>query len=245
MTTLETSSQPKLAPTLLTANLVDCEFLPNNIHRLWLKLPDNTHFSYRAGQYLYLVLADGEERPYSIASAPDKHILEFHIHHQPGDHTFTHLLFDELLRTKTIRLHGPFGHCVYHPPKQERWILLAGGTGLAPCKAMIEAAINDSNRKPIDLYWGVRSLHHLYADDLLNQWQTEHSWFRYIPVLFTADKTILDYRFGMVHEALLEDYPSLQSLLVYASGPVPMVLSAQKYLFEQGLPTEQFCSDYT
>jgi CDP-4-dehydro-6-deoxyglucose reductase len=193
-----------------------------------------------------LVLENGEERPYSIANAPQDHLLEFHIHCSSAESNFTHDLFQELLETKTIRLHGSFGHCVYHIPKQERWILLAGGTGLAPCKAIIEAAIADPHHtKNIELYWGVRTPEHLYEKKLLEQWQNTYSWFHWTPVIFNPELGDGDYRMGMVHDALIEDYPDLSDIFVYASGPAAMVLSAHQALLEYGLSPEQFCSDYT
>lgn len=240
MATPAGSAQP-----IVTAELVDCEFLPHGVRRVWLRLPSNTSFSYQAGQYLFLVLNNGEERPYSIANAPKDNILEFHIHHPPVETNFTHFLFKELLETKKIQLHGSYGHCVYHTPEQERWILLAGGTGLAPCKAIIEAAIAHGSEKPIELYWGVRTPEHLYEIELLEKWRKQYAWFHWTPVIFNPETANGDHRMGMVHEALIEDYPDLSSLFVYASGPAPMVLSSHTALLAEGLPGTQFWSDYT
>lgn len=228
---------------ILTARLVNCEFLFDGVRRLWLEVP--TTFHYRAGQYIYLTLANGDERPYSIANAPHDNLLEFHIHYHSTDNAFTHELFKELLDTKAIQFRGPAGQCIYPSPAPEQWILLAGGTGLAPCKAFIEEAIQHEHTKPVHLYWGARSAEHLYLDTLLKKWEREHSWFKYTPILFTNPELAGAYRHGMVHEAVLQDHPALNSLQVFASGPAPMVFAAQKALLAASLPPGHFSSDYT
>ena len=209
------------------------------------ELPKDTTFSYQAGQFVYLVLANGDERPYSIASAPNNNLLEFHIHYHSGDNAFTHALFNELLANKSIRLHGPKGNCIYHLPAAKHWALLAGGTGLAPCKAIIEAAIQHQHTKPIHLYWGARTTEHLYFHQELLAWQQQHPWFTYTPVLFEQQHAGPDYQYGMVHEIVCRDYPHLAEVDVYASGPAIMVFAAQEYLRRHGLPDGQFSSDYT
>ena len=213
------------------------------MRRLWLEVPHT--FNYSAGQYIYLILANGEERPYSIASAPHENLLEFHIHYHPADNAFTHELFTELLNTKTIQFRGPEGKCVYPAQPPEQGILLAGGTGLAPCKALVEAAIQHQHSKPVHLYWGVRTPEHLYLNSLLKKWEREHAWFKYTPVLFTSPELAGEYRYGMVHDTMLQDYAEHSTLQVFASGPAVMVFAAQKALLENGLSATQFCSDYT
>ena len=232
-------------PYYITATLIDCEFLFDGVRRVWLALPENSTLTYQAGQYIYLTLADGEERPYSVANAPANNILELHIHYHSGGADFTHELFNELLNTRKIRLHGPAGHCYYHVPTQPRWVLLAGGTGLAPCKAIIEAAIAAQHPQFIHLYWGVRSPQHLYLHTQLTQWTQHHNWFTYTPVIFSTPEKHSAYRYGKVQEEMLKDYPQVQDLFVYTAGPAPMIFACQEYLLSHSLPADQFCSDYT
>lgn len=229
--------------TYYTARLVNCDFLHDNVRRLWLEVP--SHFSYQSGQYIFLQLRNGEERPYSIACAPHENLLEFHIHYHATENAFTRVLFAELLEHKTIALRGPEGYCVYPTVAPDPWILLAGGTGLAPCKALVETAIQHQHDKPVHLYWGVRSPDHLYLNTLLHKWERDYPWFRYTPVLFTTETFAQDYRYGMVHEAALQDYPSLSNAMVFASGPAVMVYAAQEALLSHGLSESQFFSDYT
>lgn len=143
-----------------------------------------------------------------------------------------------------MRFRGPEGACTYPATEPEQWILLAGGTGLAPCKALIEAAIQNHHTKPVHLYWGVRSAEHLYLDSLLKKYQRENPWLEYTPVLFTNPEFAAGYRHGMVHEAAIQDH-LLANIQVFASGPAVMVHAAQKALLEKGLPTKHFHSDYT
>ena len=101
-------------------------------------------FTFRAGQLAELGPVDARElSPYSIASAPDEaardNAIEFLIrvdaHQRWGDG------FEPLRRGQRLRLRGPFGRFTFpdHPLERE-FIFIAGGTGIAPLRAMIRHA---------------------------------------------------------------------------------------------------------
>ena len=91
------------------------------------------------------------------------------------------------------------------------------------------------------LYWGVRHRDDLYLLDLTERWQREHDNFQVVPVL--SDGQPGDGwtgRRGLVHEAMLEDFPDLSGFEVYACGSVKMVEAAVPAFLAQGLG-ESFC----
>jgi NAD(P)H-flavin reductase len=124
----------------------------------------------------------------------------------------------------------------------ERPILfLAGATGFAPIKSILEDAFRRGVRRPMELYWGVRTARDLYLLDTVERWQREHANFRFVPVLSEAgDDASWTGRRGYVHEALLADHPDLTGYEVYACGSVRMVEAAVPDFIAHGLG-ERFC----
>ena len=95
------------------------------------------------------------------------------------------------------------------------------------------------------LYWGGRVKADLYLMNLANQWQQQYSNFKFIPVL--SEPSPMDNwmgRTGLVHQAVMQDYPSLAHQQVYACGSPLMVKAAyQDFTSQNQLPKDAFFSD--
>ena len=77
--------------------------------------------------------------------------------------------------------------------------------------------------------------------DLTERWQREHDNFQVVPVLSDgAPGDGWTGRRGLVHEAMLEDFPDLSGHEVYACGSVRMVEAAVPDFLAHGL-AESFC----
>jgi len=127
-------------------------------------------------------------------------------------------------------------------------VLLAGGTGFAPIKAVIEHAFHQGIDRQMVLYWGARAKADLYLPALPMQWAREHDNFTFIPVL--SDPLPGDNwagRTGLVHQAVLDDFESLAGYQVYACGAPAMTdVAKQTFVAERGLPEgEFFCDAFT
>lgn len=210
-----------------------------------LKLPANERLQYLAGQYIDLLLKDGRRRSFSIATPPESDaLLELHIRHVPGGY-FSDALFNEYKGREILRFEGPLGTFYLREETDKPLIFVAGGTGFAPIKAVIEHALHHQLPRPMALYWGVRSLRDLYLPDLPGNWEAQHPEFRFIPVL--SDPLPEDRwagRTGLVHKAVMADYPDLSAFQVYACGGPAMIAAAkQDFMAERGLPAEQFFAD--
>ena len=123
-------------------------------------------------------------------------------------------------------------------------ILLASGTGFAPIKAIIEHAIHKGIKRPMTLYWGCRVRADLYLDELAQRWASEHG-ITYIPVL--SEPRAEDNwtgRSGFVHQAVMQDFPTMAALQVYACGAPIVIDSARRDFSAQcALPPEEFFCD--
>lgn len=210
---------------------------------LSLKLPVNERLQFLAGQYIEFLLKNGKTRAFSIANAPyAAGLLELHIRHVVGgeftSHVFTHMKEKDILR-----LRGPLG-TFFLRDADKPIIFVAGGTGFAPIKSMIEQALHQGIRRPITLYWGARKRSGLYFDALPMQWATEYPHIRYVPVLSEPDAADAWHgRTGQVHHAVLQDHPDLSPFQIYVCGAPALTENALKDFTAQGLPADEFFAD--
>src|SRR5690606_32570410 len=105
-----------------------------------LKLPTNEKFRFLAGQYVDLLLRSGLRRSFSMANAPeDGTLLQLHIRNYGGP--FSQHVFGAMKEKDILRVEGPFGTFFLREDSDKPVILLAGGTGFAPIKSIVEHAL--------------------------------------------------------------------------------------------------------
>lgn len=210
-----------------------------------LKLPASEQFLFRAGQYIDILLRGGKRRSFSIGNAPaNADHLELHIRRVP-DGNFTHHVFSAMKVRDILRFEGPLGSFFLREDSDAPVVLVAGGTGFAPIKGIIEHAIEQGMTRPMTLYWGSRDRAGLYMAELAEGWAARFSWFKFVPVL--SDKTgdgPWQGREGLVHEAVMADVPDLSAYQVYACGAPAMIDAArQDFIARCNLPADQFFAD--
>ena len=217
------------------------ERLAEDVMRIELKLPASENFAFRAGQYIDILLADGQRRSFSIANAPhDGGHLELHVRRINGGR-FTAHVFEAMKEKEILRFEGPHGSFWLREDSARPIVMVAGGTGFAPIKGIIEHAIHIGLTRPITLYWGSRTRGGLYMDELARSWQTALPGLRYVPVL--SDE-VWDGRQGLVHQAVLDDFADLSGHEVYVCGAPVMVDAARSsFCASRGLPEDAFFAD--
>lgn len=215
---------------------------------LKLQLPVGKSFPFLAGQYLDILLRDGRRRSFSMANRPESDgisedgIIELHVRHLPGG-VFSSFVFDGLAVRDTIEIEGPHGNFHLRAEQNPRpAILLAGGTGFAPAKAIVEDEISRGSLRPLYLYRGARSRDGLYLHELCMDWASRHSHIRYLPVV-SDDVADWSGRTGPVHQAVLDDFADLHQCEVYACGPEPMIAAARIAFGAKGLAETDFHFD--
>jgi CDP-4-dehydro-6-deoxyglucose reductase len=210
-----------------------------------LKLPSTERLQFLAGQYIDFLLKDGKRRSFSLATPPHRdELLELHIRHVPKGF-FTDQLFTTYKGREILRMEGPLGAFYLREESDKPIIFVAGGTGFAPIKAMIEHALYSHVDRPMVLYWGARAKRDLYLPDLPGTWQQESPGFTYIPVL--SDPLPEDDwpgRTGFVHAAVMADFPDLSGYQVYACGAPAMIDAARRdFTARCRLPEDEFYAD--
>lgn len=234
----------EIAIRKLPCRVTEIEKLNHDVIRLYLKLPKSERLQFLAGQYIDLLLREGKKRSFSLANAPhNDDTLELHIRHYEGG-LFSEYAFHELKESTLLRFEGPLGTFFLREDSKRPMIMVAGGTGFAPIKGIIEHALHLGDKRPIHFYWGARKEEDLYLHQLAQSWADEHEHIEYTPVLSeTEDGDPWQGRTGFVHEAILEDIKDVSGYEVYTCGPPPMVHAVLDSFVERGLSAEYIYSD--
>jgi CDP-4-dehydro-6-deoxyglucose reductase len=228
----------------LPCRIAAIERLNHDVMMLKLKLPATDRLQYLAGQYIDLLLKDGRHRSFSLANPPhDDDYLELHIRHVEGGE-FTSEVFDHMHVKDILRIEGPHGQFFLREDSSRPIIFMAGGTGFAPVKAMLQHALAAGITRPMHLYWGVRAREDLYMHEFMEKLATEHDHIQYTPVLSEPkEEDSWMGHSGYVHEAILADHADLSSFEIYAAGPPVMVYAGRDHFPAQGLDLQHYISD--
>jgi len=228
----------------LRCRVASKDLLAHDVMRLRLALPEGERLQFLAGQYVDIVLRDGRRRAFSLASSPlaDDH-LELHVRLVP-DGEFSGYVFSHLPERALLRVRGPLGAFYLRERSERPVVFVAGGTGFAPIKGIIEHVLARGLGRPMHLYCGVRAKRDLYMDAIAGRWAHEHEWLRYVPVL-SEPRPEDDWsgRTGLVHEAVLADLGDLSGFDVYTSGPPVLVSAVRETFRERGLDLAHLYAD--
>ncbi|HWE16176.1 MAG TPA: 2Fe-2S iron-sulfur cluster-binding protein [Hyphomicrobiaceae bacterium] len=210
---------------------------------LTLRFPAGVRAKFRAGQYLRVMMPDGDRRNYSMANPPHENDgVELHIRHVPGGR-FSEGVLAGLAPGSKLTVELPYGQFFLRGQSTVPAIFVATGTGFAPIKSIVEDMLKRGDRRPMRLYWGGRARIDLYMLDRVEKWAARMDAFSFVPVLSEASDD-WQGRTGPVHRAVLEDNPDLARVEVYACGNPLMIAAAKEdFCIEAGLPEEHFYSD--
>jgi aquacobalamin reductase/NAD(P)H-flavin reductase len=229
--------------TLTTCTVDSITPLTPNVQRVVL-VPEHP-VDFLTGQYLQLCLTEQDKRPFSLASLPGLAELELHIGASVADEYSSqalNYLQQQQQSGQPVQVEAGLGHAHLRAERDNPIVLLAGGTGFSYIYSIAQALQQQSNNRPVFLYWGVRQQASLYLLPELQQWASSQSKFRFVPVVQDADDS-WQGRTGFVHEAVLEDFVSLEAYDIYIAGPFPMVGVARDAFLKQGAHHQQMFAD--
>ena len=183
------------------------ERLAPEVMRLQLAVTDGRSVPFKAGQYINVLLDDGQRRAFSFANPPQQsNKIELHVRRIPGGR-FTGHVFEQMKNGDIVRFEGRSQLCLVYE-SDAPILLVAGATGFAPVKSILEDAFLRGVQRPMSLYWGVRRPSDFYLLDTVREWERQHANFRFCPVV--SEPVAADQwhgRTGLVHEAMLADFP--------------------------------------
>lgn len=202
---------------------------------------------HRAGQHLdvRLTAQDGyrAEREYSIASAPGEHVAITVERLDDGE--VSPYLTDELRRGDGLELRGPVGgYFVWGPEDGGPLLLVAGGSGIVPLRAMLRHRRRSGTDVAVRLLYSSRSVEDVIYRDELDEPADG------VEVFLTLTRSRPPGWTGFarrVDTALLRDvaWPFEREPLAFVCGPTSFVETVASGLVELGysparVKTERF-----
>ncbi|NLG54227.1 MAG: oxidoreductase [Rhodococcus sp.] len=179
----------------------------------------------------------------ACAPRPDG-IIELHIEIVPGGQVSGAIARD-LAPGHTVKLGAPIGtRLTIDPDTCGDLVLIAGGSGLAPMRALIQQLDQrwgTSGGAPnVLLFHGAKNRANLYSHDYLTQ-MSSREWFNYIPVV-SEDPTFAGHR-GLVGTVAAEMY-WWEGYTALVCGSPQMVEHAYGELTRVGLDPESISYEY-
>ncbi len=225
----------------MTCRVVALDDMTHDIKRIRLDVVAGGPFSFSAGQYCAVRFADLAPRDYSMANTPKDERIEFHVRHVAGGASSAYVA-DRLAVGEEVAVEGPFGTSWLREAHRGAIYALAGGSGLAPIKSMVERALDLGMAQSIRLYLGVRDERDLYLEEHFGALSARHTNLTFIPVLSEPSGPCAR-RTGYLHRALAADLDDLDGCKAYLAGPPPMVEAATALLLERGMRRKDVHAD--
>ncbi len=231
---------------IMTCRVAGAERMTHDIRQIRLEVLSGGPYVFSAGQYARVAFPGLPVRDYSMANTPDDPVLEFHVRHVPGGVSSSYA-FESLSVGEEVRVEGPFGSSWLRENHEGPIFCLAGGSGLAPIKSIVEQAITIGFGGEIRLYHGVRGEEDIFLEDHFSALAATKAGLRYTPVL-SEPRNPTSRRTGFVHDALRADIREygdgyLQRARAYLAGPPPMVEAAAGWLETAGMPPDRIHAD--
>ena len=117
-----------------------------------------------------------------------------------------------------MRVEGPLGTAHLRDNHRGPILAVAGGSGLAPIKAIVESALAGGAQQPIHLYFGVRAERDLYLEGHFRALTEQHPNLTFTPVLSEPDGPT-GRRTGYLADAVAADFADLDGFKAYLAGP--------------------------
>jgi NAD(P)H-flavin reductase/hemoglobin-like flavoprotein len=228
------------SPACWQARVVRVERAARDIALLTLR-PDQP-YRYRPGQYLSLETPHRARlwRTYSIGNAPRRDgALELHVKAVPEGWVSGALVWHTRVGD-VLRLGPPMGSMPLDPGAGPDLLLVAGGTGVAPFKAMIEGLIGWNVSRSVHLFVGARRAEDLYQLGGLLRLAERYPWLTVIGAV--SDDPTFPGRRGLISDvaAMAGNWTRHQ---VYVSGSAPMIRATVAALRQRQVPIEQIRHD--
>lgn len=214
--------------------------LTHDIRGVRLRLADRTAFDFLPGQYVRFTMDGAPPRDYSIASQPDAPEIELEVRGVPKGRTSSRILYGLAVGDR-VRVEGPFGSAFLRPAHDGPIVAVAGGSGLAPIRSIVESALRADPDRRVRLYFGARAERDVYHADRFERLAALHPNFAYVPLL--SGERVTGRRFGRVPDALAADRLDVAGAKAYVAGPPAMVEAATAALLGLGLAAADVHAD--
>lgn len=231
------------------AEVVALRDLTPDIREITLQLRSPPAMDFKAGQYIQLRIPPYEQsrrtiyRAYSLASPPSASgRLELEVR-QVLNGVGTTYIFNHLKPHAPVVFNGPYGE-FYLRENNRAIILIAGGAGMAPMKAMLIDMQERKIRRNVRYFFGARARCDLFLVPEMQALQQSLPDFKFIPAL---SKPLPEDQWtgetGLITEVLCRQLENPFTGEAYLCGSPAMIQACIKILREKGVAKDRIFYD--
>jgi len=220
-----------------------------DIKGITLKLPAGEKIEFQAGQYVQLETTPYDKvkqkvvRAYSISSKPeinDRIQLIIRLVPEGICSTWVHRF---LKKGDKVNFTGPYGD-FYLRDTEADILFVAGGSGKAPIKSMLEHLQEVGTKRKMTYFFGARTTKDLYLTNEFRDFERVFEDFSYIPVLSSASpEEKWEGKTGFVMPYFKEAIRDPKNTEAYLCGSPGMISAVTKSLIEHGLSEDKIYYD--
>jgi NAD(P)H-flavin reductase len=191
---------------------------------------------YQAGQHLSLECGYQPRlwRSYSVANAPrDDGELEFHVR-ATGAGWVSGALVRRVRPGDMLRLAAPMGSMTLQRKSTRDIVCVAGGTGLAPIKALVQEMTRYNRTRWVHVFFGARDRDDLYDLAALNELAAQYPWLSVVAACSEDDGYVGEH--GNICD-VVSRYGPWREHDFFVSGPPGMIRATLRSLNELRVPS--------
>lgn len=223
----------------ITCNVASIEKLNAFLYRVFLAPTSVAPF--KAGQYVSVVMGEGDKRHFSIANTPSSDLIELHIGATP-DNKYAMQVVEKMQSGDAMEVEIANGDAYLREASTRPIILMAGGTGFSYVKSLLEKIVESEIQNPVYLYWGVKEYSHFYFEEQAKSWSTEHQNIHFHPVVELPEEHWQGKQ-GYVHQAVLDEFSDLSAFDIYVVGRFEMAKIAREDFVKRGALIDHIYGD--
>jgi aquacobalamin reductase/NAD(P)H-flavin reductase len=223
----------------VTCNVSSIEKLNDFLYRIFLR--PTQAVTYKAGQYVSVVMGEKDKRHFSIANAPAVAEIELHIGATP-ENRYAMEVVETMQREGKVEVEIAHGDAYLREDSKRPIILVAGGTGFSYVKSLLEQIVHLQLDNPVYLYWGVKEYSHFYFENEAVAWAKQHPNIHFHPVIELPEAEWQGHQ-GYVHQSVLNEFNDLAAFDIYIVGRFEMAKIAREDFVKHGAVTERIFGD--
>lgn len=178
-------------------------------------------FTHKAGQYVEVGFGKLNPRSYSIANDPGEGDIEIHVKRAAGEASL--YIASVLQIGDSVAVSEAKGSSVFDPADTRPLLIIAGGMGFTPVKAVAEATLHHDADARVHFFWGTQTADEQYMRAHFEDLARQYDNFSFHPVTGAP-----------VGDEALRRFPDLAGYRIFIAGPPPMVVSMIPRLIAQG-----------
>lgn len=237
---MQEATAEETGPAWWPATVVD--HIPLNWDTAVIRVQTAEPIAYQAGQYLSVESPQRRRmwRYLSPANAPrDDHTIDFHIRAVKGGWV-SRSLVNHAVIGDVWRIGPPLGNLWANKAANRDLLLVGGGTGVAPLRAVIDELARRGKQPKVQLFFGGRTADDLYNLAELRAFAVQNPWLTVFPV--TEDGSASDGARGTLAE-VVTSHGAWRNHDVLVSGSPEMIRATVSRMLVKGTTFDQISYD--